>query len=186
MDNSIQAIFIGDSITKAWNEISPTFFNKSNFISKGVNGETTVEILKRFTTDVIDQKPKLVVILAGINDLAGNSGPITNLMIQANFAIMAELASKHSIEVMFCSILPANSIPWRIQINPSFRIKEINRWLTSYCELNNYVFVDFYSSMVDENDGLDITFTKDGVHTNKEGYKLMENIITPFLIQKLR
>lgn len=129
---------------------------------------------RKIYSDVIDLKPKAVVILAGTNDIAGNTGVSSVKMITDNIKSMAQLASANGIEVILASILPAYNCPWRTQIKPIENISEVNNWLKKYAEENNHAYLDFYSAMVDKRKGLKQEYTEDGVHSNEKGYYVME------------
>lgn len=178
-----RVVFMGNSITDAWIRVSPEFFAGKPFIDRGISGQTTPQMLVRFRQDVIELKPKVVVILAGTNDIAGNTGPSTLEMIQGNIASMAELAKANNIEVILASILPAYDYPWKPGLEPAPKIIAINKWLKSYSEDNKFYYLDYFSSMADERNGLKEKYTYDGVHPNKEGYKVMEKLILEALIQ---
>ena len=134
-------------------------------------------MLVRFRQDVIDLKPKIVVILAGTNDIAGNTGPTTNEMIMGNLMSMAELAKCNKIKVILCSVLPVFRYKWAPDAKPVERIKNLDSMIRSYATKNKISYVDFYSPMVNEKSGLKEEYTLDGVHPNLAGYKLMEPIV---------
>lgn len=167
-------VFIGNSITEGWVRSNPEFFSNNNFIGRGIGGQTTPQMLIRFVPDVIGLNPKAVVILAGTNDIAGNTGASTVKMITDNIKAMAQLASANNIEVILASILPVYNYPWRTQIEPIEKIFEINSWLKEYAVKNNHTYLDFYSAMADEKKGLKIEYSEDGVHPNEKGYSVME------------
>lgn len=167
-------VFMGNSITEGWVSTHPQFFTDNNFLGRGIGGQTTPQMLIRFTPDVVDLKPKAVVILAGTNDIAGNTGASTVKMITDNIKAMALLASANDIEVILASILPAYNYPWRTQIEPIETIAEVNAWLKKYAEENNHTYLDYYSAMVDERKGLKAEYSEDGVHPNEKGYSVME------------
>lgn len=178
-------VFMGNSITEGWAGANPQFFTDNNFVGRGIGGQTTPQMLIRFTPDVIDLKPEAVVILAGTNDIAGNTGASTVKMIQDNIKAMALLASANNIEVILASILPAYNYPWRTQIKPIEKISEINAWLKEYAEENNHTYLDFYSAMVDQRKGLKAEYSEDGVHPNEKGYSVMEPLAKEAIIKTL-
>ena len=175
--NENRVVFMGNSITDGWINASPEFFSKNNYLDRGISGQTTPQMLIRFRQDVIDLHPKAVVILAGINDIAGNTGPSSLEMIEDNLASMAQLAKANGIKVVMCSVLPAYSFPWRPGIDPVQKIIDLNKWIKHFAEKNNLVYVDYYNAMVDERKGLQEKYSKDGVHPNEEGYRIMEPLV---------
>lgn len=172
-----RVVFMGNSITDGWINVHPEFFKDKPYLDRGISGQTTPQMLIRFRQDVIDLKPKVVVILAGINDIAGNTGPSSVKMIEDNLASMAQLAKANGIKVVMCSVLPAFSFPWRPGIDPIEKIIEVNKWIKSFSEKNHFVYVDYYDAMVDERKGLPAKYSKDGVHPTKEGYEIMEPLV---------
>jgi Lysophospholipase L1 and related esterases len=179
-NNGNRVVFMGNSITQGWKEKDSAFFEEhKNYIDRGISGQTTPQMLLRFRQDVIDLKPAVVVILAGINDIAENTGHLSEEEIFANIQSMAELAKLHHIKVVLCSVLPAKTIPWRKYVEPIEKIIKLNNLIKEYCAKNNIFYVDYYSAMVDENKGLntDWVLTGDTVHPNLAGYKKMEEIV---------
>jgi len=172
-----RVVFMGNSITQGWKELSPEYFTMRPYICRGISGQTTPQMLVRFRPDVIALKPQAVVILAGINDIAGNTGPATLTMIEDNLASMSELARAHGMKVLLCSVLPAYDFPWNPGVYPAARIDSLNTWIRSYANVNGFSYVDFYSSMVDDRKGLKTEYSKDGVHPTAAGYKVMERIV---------
>lgn len=171
-------VFMGNSITEIWLKQSPDFFNTHlNFINRGISGQTTPQMVLRFRQDVIDLKPRAVVILAGTNDIAGNTGPSTQKMITDNIETMCELAVANQIEVILCSILPAKEYPWKKEIRPAESIVAINQWIESYAKKRGFIYVDYHTPMATEELGLIEKYTYDGVHPTAEGYAVMEPLI---------
>ena len=178
--NNQKIIFIGNSITEMWTKKSFFFKSNTNFINKGISGQTTSEILNRFQNDVINKKPNTVIILAGINDIAENNGPIKIENIAKNIFKMVELAKKEKINTIICSVLPANKILWNKSIKPTFKIIKLNMILKQFCKNNKIEYVDYYSEMVDWKGGLKTplyTSKWDLVHPNEKGYEKMEEIL---------
>lgn len=173
----VNAVFMGDSITEFWKVNDSTFFDTNSYCDRGISGQTTPQMLLRFRQDVIELKPKVVVILAGINDIAENTGPISNESIFGNIVSMAELAKSNNIKVIICSILPANKFPWRQEILPAERVISINAMLKTYAQKNKIVYLDYFCAMVDANKGLNPKYGDDGVHPNLNGYKIMELLV---------
>ncbi|MFE3871152.1 SGNH/GDSL hydrolase family protein [Flavobacterium sp. ZS1P70] len=166
-------VFMGDSITEFWSTVDPEYFSGKPYVNRGISGQTTPQMLLRFRADVIALKPTAVVILAGINDIAGNTGPTTIEMIRDNIFSMIELAKANHIKVILCSVLPAYDFPWKPNQEPIAKIKTLNEILKNYALANEIVYVDYYSEMVDKNQGLKTDYSNDGVHPNKTGYQVM-------------
>lgn len=172
-----RVVFMGNSITEGWKNIRPEYFEGKPFINRGIGGQTTPQMLIRFTQDVIDLNPEAVVILAGINDIAGNTGPSTQKMITDNIFAMAELAKAHGIEVLICSVLPAADFPWRPGMEPAQKVIALNQALEQYARKNKITYVDYFSAMVNPENGLKDELGSDGVHPNEAGYLVMEPIL---------
>jgi lysophospholipase L1-like esterase len=175
-----RVVFMGNSITEGWSNFNPDFFIDNPFVNRGISGQTTPQMLIRFKPDVINLNPKAVVILAGINDIAGNTGPMEIENISENIFSMAEIAKANNIGVYICSVLPAKDFPWSPGLNPSEKVVKLNNILENYCKENNIKYVDYYSKMNDGNGGLKVpefTSEDDLVHPNKQGYSVMESVI---------
>jgi lysophospholipase L1-like esterase len=168
-----RVVFIGDSITEFWSTVDSEYFSGKPYVNRGISGQTTPQMLLRFRADVIALKPTAVVILAGINDIAGNTGPMTIEMIRDNIFSMIELAKVNHMKVILCSVLPAYDFPWKPNQEPIAKIKALNEILQNYAAANKIVYVDYYSAMVDERKGLKADYSNDGVHPNKTGYQVM-------------
>lgn len=176
-----EAVFMGNSITEGWARMRPGFFADNGYIGRGISGQTSAEMLARFRPDVIELAPKTVVILAGTNDIAHNNGPIELENVMDNIASMCELARLHNIRVLLCSVLPATAFPWREGIEPADSIIRLNAMIEAYARDNGIEYVDYHSRMKDDRNGLPPEYSKDGVHPNPEGYRVMEGIIAPYL-----
>ncbi len=172
-----RVVFMGNSITEGWKNIDPEFFNGRPYIGRGISGQTTPQMLLRFRSDVINLKPAVVVILAGTNDIAGNTGPSTQAMIEDNIKSMVELARANGIRVVLCSVLPAYDYPWTPGVEPAGKIVALNEWIKKYTKEQKITYVDFFTPMVDERQGLNKIYSGDGVHPNKDGYKLMDPLV---------
>lgn len=170
-------VFMGDSITEFWSDLCPEFFAGKPYINRGISGQTTPQILIRFRADVIALKPSIVVLLAGANDIAGNTGPSTLEMITDNIFSMAELAKVHQIKVILCSVLPAYDFDWKTGSFPAEKMETFNAMLKNYADANNILYLDYYSAMVDERKGLKAAYADDGVHPNKAGYEVMAPLV---------
>ena len=170
-------VFMGDSITEFWKVNDLNFFTENPFIDKGIAGQTTSQMLLRFSQDVINLKPETVVILAGINDIAENTGPISIDQIMGNIIAMVELAKANKIKVVLCSVLPANNFYWNPKLKPADKVIELNLLLKNYSKANKISYVDYYNAMVDNEKGLLKKYGEDGVHPNIDGYKVMETLL---------
>lgn len=168
-----RVIFMGDSITEFWKMIDPDYFVNKSYINRGISGQTTPQILVRFRADVIALQPTVVIILAGINDIAGNTGPSSLEMIRDNIFSMVELAKANQIEVILCSVLPAIDFSWKPNQEPIEKIKALNEIIKNYAQSNDIVYIDYYSVMIDAHEGLKKEYSNDGVHPNKMGYQVM-------------
>lgn len=182
-DSIIQAkaypdiVFMGNSITEGWYNMHPEFFKNNNIAGRGISGQTTPQMLIRFTPDVIDLKPKAVVILAGTNDIAGNTGFSSVKMITDNIKAMAQLAKQNNIKVILSSIMPVYDYPWRPGLEPVSKIAEVNTWLKNYAEENGFTYLDYFPVLANENQGMKEEFAKDGVHPTDAGYNVMEPLV---------
>ena len=182
-ENKVEkTIFMGDSITEFW---TPSFWNATR-INRGISGQTTPQMLLRFRSDVIELQPQMVVILAGTNDVAGNTGPATVDMIVGTIASMAELAKVHGIRVVLCSVLPASAFPWNPGAQPADKIIEVNQRIKAYAARHQITFVDYFPSMVDQHKGLQKIYSGDGVHPNAVGYQVMANLVLQGIAEALR
>jgi len=179
-------VFMGNSITESWKVKDDAFFTDRGYIDRGISGQTTPQMLLRFPTDVVALKPTVVVILAGINDIAENTGPIPLTETYGNIVAMIKLAESHKIKVVVSSVLPANAFLWRPRIKPAEKVIALNAMLKAYCSSNGIVYLDYYSSMVDDAKGLDKKYTEDGVHPTLAGYKVMEPLVEAAIKKALR
>jgi len=170
-----RVVFFGDSITDIWKLAD--YFPGKPYLNRGIGGQTTPQMLVRFRQDVIDLQPKVVVILAGTNDIAGNTGPMRNEDIEANYASIAELARTHGIHIVYASVLPVHNYTERSKDffaqRPTSRILELNTWLKDYCAKNKIVYLDYFSALVDDKGLLKKELAEDGLHPNDAGYKIM-------------
>lgn len=169
-----RVVFLGNSITEGWINKDPEFFQTHGYINRGIGGQTTPQMLVRFREDVVNLHPHVVIILAGINDIAGNTGPSKIENVAGNIISMAEIAKANDIKVIFCSVLPAIGFPWHPGIDPVPSIIKLNAMLKSYADKNKLTYVDYYSVVVDDKRGFKKDLAIDGVHPNLAGYKILE------------
>ncbi|MES2177653.1 MAG: SGNH/GDSL hydrolase family protein [Gemmatimonadota bacterium] len=168
-----RVVFYGNSITDSWAQFFPSMFAGKPYVGRGISGQTTPQMLVRFHQDVIALQPKVVVILAGVNDIAGNTGPSTQEMIQDNLMAMTELARAHRIRVVLSSVLPAFDFPWKRGVEPAPKIIALNAWLKRYAAEVGETYLDYHSVMADERAGLPVSLSRDGVHPTEAGYRIM-------------
>lgn len=185
-DNENRVVFIGNSITQGWIEVNPNFFVGKSYINRGISGQTTPQMLVRFRSDVVNLKPKVVVILAGTNDIAGNTGPSTLEMIEDNIASMVEISNANNIKAVLCSVLPAYDYPWKPGLEPAQKIVDLNKWIKEYAVKNKIIYVDYFAPMADQRNGLKKEYSEDGVHPNLAGYNIMELIVENAIAEALR
>ena len=171
-----EIVFIGDSITLGWQDRQPEFFTPLR-LNRGIGGQTTPQLLLRFRQDVIDLHPKLVHIMGGTNDIAGNTGPMTAAQTEGNLASMAELAQAAGIGVILASIPPPALFPWRPELSPEPQIEAINAWLRHYAAAHHCQYADYWTVLKDDRGGLPAAFSSDGVHPNATGYLIMRPVV---------
>ena len=176
-ENEKRVVFMGDSITEEWSKLYPSYFENRSYINRGIGGQTTPQMLIRFKQDVVDLMPTVVVILAGTNDIAGNTGPSNVKMITDNIFSMATIATANDIQVVLSSVLPVYRYEWSPEIvDPPSTIDAVNECLKEFSESNGSYYLDYFSEMVDNRKGLNKEYTTDGVHPNEKGYELMSAI----------
>lgn len=168
-----RVVFMGNSITIGWAGGQPEFFEGKPYVNRGISGQTTPQMLLRFRQDVIALKPKVVVILAGTNDIAGNTGPMTLEQIMDNLKSMAEIARANGIAVVLSSVLPAEDYPWRPGLEPNKKIPALNEMIRTYAEQNDIVYLDYFAALTNDKNGMDPELAQDGVHPTKKGYEIM-------------
>ena len=191
--NEQRVVFMGDSITDSWDNQATGFFPGKPYVNRGISGQTTPQMLIRFRRDVIELKPKVVVILAGTNDLAGNTGPTTLEAIQDNLRSMAELATAHGIRVVFASLLPVSDYEMRdgkpiVQTTrrPPDQILALNNWMKDYAATNRHGYLDYFSAMKDDKGFLKDELSNDGLHPNQQGYDVMAPLAQAAIDQSLK
>jgi lysophospholipase L1-like esterase len=172
-----RVVFMGNSIIDSWTRWFPDMFPGKPYVNRGISGQTTPQMLVRFRQDVVSLKPAVVVILAGTNDIAGNTGPSTLEMIEDNIASMSEIARANGIRVVLASVLPAFDYPWKQGLEPAPKIVALNAWIKSYAASTGAEYADLHSAVADERQGMRAELTRDGVHPNEAGYRVMAPII---------
>ncbi len=194
LKNEQRVVFMGDSITDGWdNPINGGFFPGKPYINRGISGQTTPQMLIRFRRDVIELKPKVVVILAGTNDIAGNTGPTTLEAIEDNLSSMAELARLQHIRVVFSSLLPVSDYEMRdgkpitqTIRRPPEQVKALNTWMKDYAAKNHLIYLEYYSAMIDEKGYLKDELSNDGLHPNASGYSVMNPLAEAAIASSLK
>lgn len=181
-----RVVFFGNSITEGWIQAHPEFFAGKPYVNRGIGGQTTPQMLIRFRQDVVALKPAVVVILAGTNDIAGNTGPTTLKAIFDNITSMAEIARANGIRVVISSVLPAADYPWAPGLGPAEKIVRLNAMLKEYAGNNRCVYLDYHSAMKDDRNGLPHALARDEVHPTLEGYKIMEPLVERAIAEALK
>ncbi|MET0571734.1 MAG: GDSL-type esterase/lipase family protein [Pedobacter agri] len=172
-----RVVFLGSSIFEFWKQKDPQYFNNGSYLDRGISGQISPQLLIRFRQDVLNLKPKAVIILAGSNDLAGNKGHVSNETVMNNIKSMAELARKNRIKVILCKYLPIYEYPWNKNLmGVADQIISLNNEIVSYAKANRFVILDYWTPLVDERNGQKAAYTTDGVHPNLAGYKVMEKV----------
>lgn len=185
IENKDRVVFMGNSITIGWIQLRPDFFEGKPFVNRGISGQTTAQMLLRFRQDVVDLNPKLVVILAGTNDIAGNTGDVTVEQIMDNLKSMSEIATANKIEVLLCSVLPASDYSWRPDKNPDKKIPELNNLIEQYASSHGHHYLDYFTSLRNQENGMKTEYADDGVHPTTEGYQVMEGLLEEKLLEIL-
>ncbi|MHB8755513.1 MAG: SGNH/GDSL hydrolase family protein [Candidatus Acidiferrales bacterium] len=181
-----RVVFMGDSITEIWRSVDPEFFAEHPFyVDRGISGQTTPQMLIRFRQDVIALRPAVVVILAGTNDIAENTGPTTLGAIEDNLESMAELARASGIRVVLSSVLPVLDYPWHRGLHPAPKIAALNSWMKSYCAKEGCVYLDYFSAMANAKKSLPSALSADGVHPNQAGFAIMDPLAEKAIAQAL-
>jgi lysophospholipase L1-like esterase len=181
-----RVVFMGNSITDGWARFFSSQFPGKPYIGRGIGGQTTPQMLLRFRQDVIALEPKVVVILAGTNDIAGNTGPSTLEMIEDNLMSMTELAKANGIGVVLSSVLPVYDYPWKPGLEPAPKIVALNAWMKSYAARQHEIYLDYHTAMADERQGMKRELSSDGVHPNEAGYQVMAPLAEKAIAEALR
>jgi len=171
-----RVVFLGDSITQGWFDRHPAFFTENGFIGRGIGGQTTAQMLARFWPDVIALKPAAVHLLAGTNDIAGNTGPYDPVATCDNVRAMAALAKANGVKVILGAVTPAATYPWRPALRPDVEIPRLNAWLASFARSQGHGFADYTAALEDGHAGMKPGLAYDQVHPTMEGYALMEPV----------
>ena len=184
--NENRVVFYGNSITEVWAKSFTSMFPGKPYIGRGISGQTTPQMLVRFNQDVVALRPKVVVILAGTNDIAGNTGPSTIEMIEDNLRSMAEIANANGIRVVLSSVLPVYDYPWRPGLEPAPKIMALNAWMKDYAAKVGATYLDYHSAMQDERHGMRAGLASDEVHPTEAGYRVMAPLAEKAIAQALR
>jgi lysophospholipase L1-like esterase len=180
-----RVVFFGASIVEYWPKRG-SFFPGKNYIDRGISGQTTAQLLVRFRQDVINLHPKVVVILGGTNDVAGNLGPMTPEMTEGNWQSMAELAQASGITPVLASITPASSFPWRKEVEPVEKIRTLNAWMKQFCKRRSLEYLDVYSALADKDGAMREGLSLEGVHPNAQGYAVMQPLAEAAIAKALK
>jgi len=167
------AVFMGDSITEGWARIGADFFSANGYVGRGISGQVTGQNLLRFQQDVINLHPKVVHIMIGTNDVAGNAGPTTYENIQNNLMAMVQMARANKIAVVLATIPPSSDFPWRRGMEPALKFVKLNEWIRAYARREDLVLVDYHKALANPENGFRTEWSGDGVHPNPDGYKIM-------------
>ena len=175
--NKNRVVFIGNSITIGWLQTNPNFFKDKDYVNRGISGQTTPQMLVRFRADVVDINADVVVILAGTNDIAGNTGPVTLKMIANNLKSMTEIAQANGIKVILCSVLPAYDYPWSPGKKPNIKIPKLNSMIKDFAKESGAFYLDYFKALNDGNNGIIEEYSNDGVHLTAKGYQVLEPML---------
>jgi lysophospholipase L1-like esterase len=181
-----RVVFIGNSITIGWLTTHPEFFEGKPYVNRGISGQTTPQMLVRFRSDVVHIDATVVVILAGTNDVAGNTGPTTLEQIADNIKSMTEIARANGVKVILCSVLPAYDYPWRPGLEPNIKIPKLNALIKNFADQNEVFYLDYFSALNNGKNGIDKQYSYDGVHLTLEGYQVLELLLEEALKKVLK
>jgi len=183
--NETRVVFMGNSIFEGWIRLRPEFFSGKPYFDRGISGQTTPQMLLRMSDDVISLQPQIMVLKAGINDIAQNNAPYDPAHTLDNIKAMAQLARFNKIKVILCSVLPASDFKWRPGLAPADKVIALNESIKKFATENKFYYLDLYSAVVDDNKGMKKEYASDGVHPTVEGYKVMEPLLEE-AIRKVR
>lgn len=181
-----RVVFYGNSITEGWAKHFATMFPGKPYVGRGISGQTTAQMVLRFRQDVVALKPAAVVILAGTNDIAGNTGPATLEEIESNLAAMTEIAQANNIRVLLCSVTPVFDYPWKKGLKPAPTIVALNAWTAQYAKNRGALYVDYHTALADERQGMKAEYAYDGVHPTEAGYQVMASVVAPVIARALK
>lgn len=182
-----RVVFLGSSIFEFWKTRLPEYFAAhKNYVDRGISGQIAPQLLLRFQQDVIALKPKVVIILAGSNDIAGTTGHVTNERILDDIKSMVELCRIHNIKPILCAYVPINRYEWRKDLQPAEMIISLNKTITAYAAQNKLILLDYYTPLVDDKKGTRADLTLDGVHPNPAGYKIMAKVTDDAIAKALK
>ena len=173
----VRVVFLGDSIFEGWSVARPDFFQGKPYFNRGISGQVTAQMLLRFQEDVANLKPDVLVLKAGINDIAENAGSYDQQKTLNNIKSIVQLAKANKIKIVLCSVLPANRFVWRPSLTPADKVIELNTTLQAYAKEENILYLDLYTAVVDDKKGMKSIYAKDGVHPTVEGYKVLEPMV---------
>lgn len=179
-------VFMGDSITEGWAAQADGPFASPQALNRGISGQTTAQMLVRFRADVLALKPRVVVLLAGTNDLAGNTGPVTVDEVAGNIRSMLQLARAEGVAVVLCAVLPVKRYSWAPAVQPVPLVAALNRQLQALAQEFGAAWVDYYAALADADGGLPAAYSGDGVHPNAAGYAVMRRLVEPAIAAQLR
>lgn len=185
LKSATRVVFMGNSIFEGWIRLRPEFFSGKPYFDRGISGQTTPQMLLRMYDDVIALQPDIMVLKAGINDIAENNAPYDPAHTLDNIKAMAQLARFNKIKVILCSVLPASDFKWRPGLQPGDKVIALNEAIKQFADENKFYYLDLYSSVVDDNKGMKKEYANDGVHPTVEGYKVIEPLIE-VAIRKVR
>jgi lysophospholipase L1-like esterase len=177
----VRVVFMGDSITEGWRDKHPAYFATTGHVCRGISGQTTPQMVLRMMADVVHLRPKAVHILAGTNDIAGNTGPMTQAQSEDNLRMMTEIAQASGIHVLLGSIPPSAAFPWRPGLAVTKPIEQINQWIKGYARQTRATWVDYHPALADAKDGMAPGMSYDGVHPTEQGYAAMEKVLNPLI-----